>query len=179
MNVMWLRFGKLLENNKKENRMDKLNCEFFWGGPFSQWAYSPFVVDGITFENAEKWMMYHKAKTFNDQEALNQILALEDPQVIKAIGRKVKNFNAEHWSSVSYEIVKMGNIHKFEQNPEMKDYLMSTGDKEIVEASPYDRIWGIGIGPSDPKRFESKYWNGENLLGKVIMDVREYFKGNV
>lgn len=149
---------------------------FFWGGCFSQWAYSPFTIDGQLFENAEKWMMYNKAIHFGDTEIAEQILKIEDPQRIKALGRKVRNFDADKWAKVAYDIVVQGNIAKFSQNREMLKYLMKTDDLEIVEASPYDRIWGIGIGTNDPRRFDKSKWDGQNLLGKAIMDVREHFR---
>lgn len=167
---------------KKSKRIMKNRAEitdkfvFFWGSYYSQWCHSPFEINGITFENAEKWMMYNKALTFGDTEIASYILKLNDPQHIKALGRKVRNFDAKKWAEVAYDIVLEGNIAKFSQNQHMLKELMETGDREIVEASPYDKIWGIGLGMQDPRRFDHSQWEGTNLLGKVLMDTREYFR---
>jgi len=137
-------------------------------GVFSQWYNSSFIENNIIFNNCEQYMMYHKAKLFNDIEKSEEILQNNDPKVLKEIGKLVKNFNQKIWDSNKYQIVLEGNLLKFSQNKKLKIILKSTNYYEIVEASPFDKIWGIGT--TDTKNRNK--WNGENLLGKVLMDVR-------
>lgn len=151
--------------------------EFFWSGTFSQWKNSRFVEDGITFTSAEQYMMYHKAKLFSDLQIARQILAVSHPKEIKALGRKVKNFNENVWDEHKYEIVKRGNILKFSQNPRLKEELMRTGNRILVEASPFDDIWGIKMGVDDPRINNPINWRGQNLLGFALTEVREILKG--
>lgn len=151
---------------------------FFYGGTFSQWKCCSFVEDGIKFNCAEQYMMYHKAKLFGDDRIAKQILELSNPKEQKKLGRLVKNFDEKIWDKHKYEIVKNGNILKFSQNPNLKKELLSTRTSILVEASPYDRVWGIGIGEMDPSRHNPKNWKGENLLGFALTEVREMFKNN-
>lgn len=153
--------------------MAKEDFVFFWGGTFSQWAPSDFVIDGIKYVTAEQYMMAKKALVFKDQEAYEEIMASKNPRDQKAIGRRVKNFNPDVWSVISREVVYQGNYAKFSQNPKMREELMATGDLEIVEASPYDKIWGIGLRESDPKAWDKSTWEGTNWLGIEIMRVRQ------
>lgn len=145
----------------------------FWGGPFSQWYPAPMVIDGTTYWTAEQWMMACKARHFKDDESLVKIMAIKDPSVQKQLGRKVKGFDAKVWEKVCQEYVYIGNLHKFTQTPGLKGYLIGTKDKEIVEASPYDKIWGIGLGENDPDALDKSKWQGQNLLGIAIMRVRK------
>lgn len=149
---------------------------FFWGGTYSQWCPSPFTIDGVKYNCCEQYMMAKKALTFNDQEAYEQIMATDSPREQKAIGRRVKNFDAQVWSDISREVVYEANMAKFTQNPDMYDELMDTGELEIVEASPEDKIWGIGLHESDPRCLDKAQWQGTNWLGETIMRVRETLK---
>lgn len=151
---------------------------FFYGGTFSQWKRCSFVEDGVKFNCAEQYMMYHKAKLFGDNGIAKQILESTNPKEQKQLGRLVSNFDANIWNEHKYEIVKRGNTLKFSQNPSMKKELMSTRTSILVEASPYDRVWGIGIGELDNRRFNPSNWRGENLLGFALTEVREMFKNN-
>lgn len=151
---------------------------FFWScgkaeGPkrcLSQWFNAPFEVDGIVFPTAEHWMMYWKAVLFEDYTTADKILAAQDPQVVKSLGRQVANFNEYIWSQWRYPIVEEGNYYKFSQNKDICDWLCSTTE-HLVEASPYDTIWGIGLGVGNPDCLDENTWKGLNLLGKAIMDV--------
>jgi ribA/ribD-fused uncharacterized protein len=118
-------------------------------------------------------MMAEKARLFSDQEILEEILKTGNPKEVKSLGRKIKNFDHIVWDKHKYEIVKRGNLLKFSQNPEFKNFLLSTNEKVLIEASPYDRIWGIGMLESDPKAENPLQWNGENLLGFALMEVRD------
>jgi len=161
-----------VDDVSKEN-----DFEFFWGGVFSQWAKYNFTDEyGVTYNCAEQYMMAQKAEIFNDTEMYNKIMASSDPREQKAFGRKIKGFNDEEWDKYKIKIVHDGTYLKFSQHPELKKYLLSTGNKIIVEASPYDRVWGIGLSETDPKRFDPKLWRGQNLLGFIITQVREQLK---
>jgi len=140
---------------------------------FSQWFESSFTVNNIKYKTAEHWMMAEKARIFNDLKILPEILSAETPEIVKSLGRKIKNFDEKTWDNCKYECIKKGNFHKFSQNSDLKEYLISTGDKIIVEASPYDNIWGIGLSKEDPNALIPENWKGENLLGFALMEVRD------
>jgi ribA/ribD-fused uncharacterized protein len=150
------------------NEFDKY--DFFWGGPFSNWYPSNFIVDGITFNCGEQFMMYEKAMTFGDIKTAKEIMSTNNPSAQKALGRKVKNYDDKVWAEVRFEKVKRGLLEKYKIEP-FYSYLKERKDKIIVEASPYDRIWGIGYDENDPKILEEKDKWGENLLGKCIMEI--------
>jgi ribA/ribD-fused uncharacterized protein len=147
---------------------------FFWGSPFSQWYKSPFTMAGATFETAEHYMMYGKATIFGDAKIAKDILRTKDPKKVKALGKQVGGFLENTWNLHKYNVVYSGNIEKFKQNKELAYLLILSGDLELVEASPYDKIWGIGMGVDNPNITDKSKWQGENLLGKVLMDVRKY-----
>ena len=152
--------------------MSKDSFVFFWSGPFSQWYKSEFTLYGVEYNCAEQYVMAMKATMFGDFDSRNQIMATRDPSKQKAIGRKVSGFDADKWSEVAKKFVYEANMAKF-SSKSLKKVLLETGDKEIVEASPYDTIWGIGLGPDDPDRFDKSKWRGTNWLGEVLMQVRE------
>ena len=144
---------------------------------FSQWYICAFVEtlnDGtqLEYSSTEQYMMAHKAILFNDAECLAKILASNDPKDIKAMGRKIRNFNEKKWDKYKLNIVIKGNRLKFGQNPDLMKILLKTGNKMIVEASPYDKIWGIGLNASDAIKTPVEQWPGQNLLGKALMAVR-------
>lgn len=150
--------------------------EFFYGGVFSQWYPSEFIINEVIYNTAEQFMMAMKAKYFDDQDAYAKIMETDDPSEQKAIGRQIKNFNAEAWNAVSRGYVYEGNIAKFTQNKHLLKQLLNTKDKEIVEASPYDKIWGIGLGYDNPDCMDKSKWRGTNWLGEVLMKVRNDLK---
>lgn len=154
----------------------KFNYHFFWGGAFSQWLRSAFIIDGVTYRTAEHWMMAEKARTFNDQAALKRILSAIAPDEVKLIGRGVKNYDDTTWACLRYAVVLRGSMEKFGQNPSLGRILLATGDDVLVEASPFDRIWGIGRGEADPARLDPRLWRGDNLLGFALMQARELLR---
>jgi ribA/ribD-fused uncharacterized protein len=158
--------------------MSKDKYHFFWGGEFSQWYPSTFEIDGKTYNCAEQYMMEQKALFFGDKESANMIMEAVSPRDQKAFGRRIKPFDPEKWMDVCYAIVLRGNISKFSQNSKLLKVLLETRDKEIVEASPTDKIWGIGLAENNPLIYDKSNWDGLNLLGKVVMEVREIFKEN-
>ena len=172
-----------IEKLLKENRIrTKEDFVFFWGHRkgkkigktcFSQWYEIDFDIDGHKYNCAEQYMMAQKAWIFRDIPILGKILDASDPKIIKQLGREVKNFDPKIWNEHKFEVVKKGNLAKFGQNEELKDFLLSTGDKIIVEASPYDKIWGIGLKDTTPGIENPANWKGENLLGFALMEVRD------
>lgn len=139
---------------------------FFWNGPFSNWDPSPFICDGVEFSCEEQHMMYHKALMMGDEESADKVMATKSPKEQKAIGRQVKNFDPVLWASKCDDIVYEGLKAKFLQNPEHFEALKAAKDKIIVEASPEDRIWGIGY--FETQALENITNWGENKLGKLL-----------
>lgn len=179
-NIDWL-------TNKFDNG-EHLRFLFFWGHTnknkddksiskiiFSQWYDSPFTVDGITYLTTEHWMMSWKASLFGDKTVFDKIIQVTKPAEAKELGRQVRNFDEIVWNKRRFEIVKLGNIHKFNQNPELLKCLLGTGDQILVEASPVDSIWGIGLAQGDAMIENPYAWNGQNLLGFALMEVRDFF----
>lgn len=146
---------------------------FFWKGPFSQWHDSTFVVGGVTFTHAEQYMMYAKALLFGDREAAARILASNSPREQKAIGRNARGFDDAVWVMFREGIVYSGNCVKFRQHPDLRAQLFATRGTTLVEASPVDRIWGIGLAEDDPRAKNRMQWLGLNLLGEALTQVRE------
>ena len=146
---------------------------FFWSGPFSQWYKSEFTIDGKKFCTAEQYMMYSKAIHFGDEEIAQKVMATRDPKKQKALGRQVKNFDATEWNRVARLYVFDGNYAKFTQNEDLLKILMATGDTVLVEASPYDAIWGIGMSEEEARKTPADKWKGTNWLGLAITKVRE------
>lgn len=144
----------------------------------SQWYAAPFTVDGILYPTAEHWMMAAKARVFDDDEVLAQILAAPDPKAAKALGRTVRNFDSDQWRDTALEMVVEGNLAKFSQNRPLQEFLVGTGDVVLVEASPDDRIWGIGLAADDERALEPGSWRGQNLLGFALMSVRSQLRGD-
>jgi len=147
---------------------------FFWDGPCSQWYPSTFTVDGIVYDCAEQFMMADKARTFNDIETLALIMRPnQHPRDQKALGRVVKGYIDALWNGgVSVNSVYKGNHAKFTQNKPLLDYLESTKGTTLVEASPYDKIWGIGLLSTDPRAQNRATWLGTNWLGETQTKLR-------
>jgi hypothetical protein len=163
--------------------VEGLEFVFFWGhrapagggvGPscMSQWWPASFAVDGVEYATAEHFMMAEKARLFGDPAMADRVVAAEGPQEAKALGREVSGFDADVWKAHRFEIVVRGNLAKFSQNPPLAEYLAGTGDAVIVEASPRDTIWGIGLGADNPRARQPEQWRGLNLLGFALMEVR-------
>ncbi len=160
---------------------------------FSQWRYSKFIENNITFNSGEQYMMYHKAILMNDEQSALKILNVNiydsslanESKVnynkisyIKQLGRKIKNFNQKTWDEHKFNIVKNGNLLKFTQNEDLKKILLSTGNKILIEAAHYDKIWGIGLKEEDAKLIDPNKWSdhGQNLLGQSLMWVRKQIR---
>jgi ribA/ribD-fused uncharacterized protein len=146
---------------------------FFWAGPFSQWHRCYFGLSGITYVCAEQWMMAEKARLFSDSETLQLILKTKDAKEHKRLGRLVKNFDPAIWNVHAKSIVYDGNFHKFTQNKDLLKLLYDTAPKTLVEASPYDKIWGIGLAENDSRALKRATWQGTNWLGETLTKLRD------
>jgi ribA/ribD-fused uncharacterized protein len=155
---------------------------FFWGhrqsgkSCFSQWFPASFVVDSIQYSSAEHFMMAEKAKLFGDSDVHQKIIRAATPDEAKSLGRKVKGFAEDIWITKRFDIVVKGNLAKFSQNTTLKNHLLSTGSKILVEASPVDNIWGIGLAEADERAKNPTLWQGLNLLGFALMQTRDQIK---
>ncbi|MDB4963462.1 MAG: cyclohydrolase [Myxococcales bacterium] len=146
---------------------------FTEASPFSQWYRCSFAEGPLTFHCAEQYMMHGKAQLFGDAAIAAEILAADHPRQHKALGRKVKNFNDVAWRAQREAIVLAGSRAKFTQNPQRLELLLATKGTTLVEASPFDRIWGIGLAASNPKAQDPSLWRGQNLLGKILTQLRD------
>lgn len=173
---------------EKFRRNERLKYVFFWGHQpsadgsitkscFSQWFDCRFTADGVEYTTAEQYMMAQKALLFGDSEIYKKIMEAYHPKQFKDLGRKISGFDENVWNCNKSDIVIKGNLAKFSQNEELKSFLLGTGERILVEASPYDKIWGIGMSANDTKCENPETWNGENLLGFCLMEVRDLIKG--
>ncbi|WP_345636072.1 NADAR family protein [Rugosimonospora acidiphila] len=167
----------------RSRRGERLKYLLFWGhqpsrdggvgpGCLSQWWQSPFVADGITYATAEHYMMVGKARLFGDEAIVERMLAAPHPGAVKALGRGVRGFDQATWEAHRRDIVTAGNLAKFGAHPDLREYLRGTGERVLVEASPVDRVWGIGLAATDPRAGNPATWRGHNLLGFALMEVR-------
>ncbi|MFF7973527.1 NADAR domain-containing protein [Streptomyces sp. NPDC007905] len=139
----------------------------------SQWWPAPFTVDGRRYATAEHWMMAGKARLFGDAEAERRVLEARSPALAKQAGRLVRGFDDSVWERERYAIVVAGSVHKFAAHPDLRDFLLATDKRVLVEASPVDRIWGIGLAADDERAADPQQWRGPNLLGFALMEARE------
>ncbi|HEY2792764.1 MAG TPA: NADAR family protein [Micromonosporaceae bacterium] len=155
----------------------------FWGhrpesdgtvgsGCLSQWWPSPFVVDGTRYATAEHYMMVGKARLFGDDAVAARMLDAPHPHAVKALGRQVRDFDQATWDAHCFDLVVAGSTAKFGQHPDLGRYLLGTGSRILVEASPMDRLWGIGMVAVDPRAHDPAQWLGPNLLGFALMQAR-------
>jgi len=145
----------------------------------SNWYPTPFEMpNGIKFVHTEQYMMLRKSALFGDKETSILIMNETDPQKCKALGREVKGFNQEVWNTEAQKIMVEGLLLKFTQNPELLEYLLQTGEKELVEAASYDEVWGIGLNEEDVINIPELEWPGKNWLGVCLMIVRDLLRPN-
>ena len=162
-------------------------CLFFWGhrappgggvgrGCLSQWWPVAFTVDGLAYPSAEHYMMAGKARLFGDEAAAERIRGAAHPAEAKALGRAVAGFDEGEWVRHRFEIVVAGTLAKFGQHDDLRQYLLGTGDRVLVEAAPNDRVWGIGLASGDERAASPGTWLGLNLLGFALMEVRHQLR---
>ncbi|HAD20052.1 MAG TPA: hypothetical protein DCF42_06600, partial [Lachnospiraceae bacterium] len=154
----------------------------FWkddeeNGCFSNWYRKTFVIDDFKYLHVEQYMMAQKARLFHDSERYTAILRATNPWECKDLGKQVTPFDSKAWDAVRYDVVKTANRAKYEQNPDLMARLLSTGDAILAEASPKDNIWGIGVDASAASEMNPSEWPGQNLLGKILMELRTEFSG--
>ncbi|MBG0568699.1 NADAR family protein [Actinoplanes aureus] len=165
-------------------RGDRIKFLFFWGhqperdgsigaGCLSQWWPAPFTADGIVFATAEHYMMWRKGTLFGDDAMAERVLAAPHPHAAKAFGGRVAGFDQQTWDEHRFAIVVAGNLAKFGQHADLRAFLLGTERRVLVEASPVDRIWGIGLTRDDPAASDPARWRGLNLLGFALMQVRD------
>lgn len=168
-------------------RGERVKWLFFWGHTapadgsigahvLSQWWPAAFTVDDIAYRTAEHFMMAEKARLFGDAEAERAAIAAAHPAEAKNAGRLVRRFDDEVWVAHRIEIVTRANVAKFGQHPELRAYLVGTGERVLVEASPRDRIWGIGMGARNEHAEDPAAWRGQNLLGFALMAARQHLR---
>jgi hypothetical protein len=158
-------------NRKIDKEMEQFT--FFWHGPFSNWHPASFLVDGIRYNCSEQFMMAEKARMFKDRNALDMIMRSLSPREQKALGRGVIDFDTSKWNLEAQNIVYTGCYAKFTQNPDLKNLLLGTRGTTLVEASPVDTVWGIGLDQNDTRVWDRSQWKGTNWLGVVLTRLRE------
>lgn len=180
-NIDWLK--------EEIDNAERLKFLFFWGHSpdkdgtitsscLSQWWLCEFENNGIRYTSTEQWMMYQKAILFDDQGIADQILSCTTPGEAKSLGRKVSNFDNEIWNKHRTNIVVRGNLLKFGQNQDLKEFLLKTKQRILVEASPVDEIWGVRLSKDSDKIHDPNTWRGLNLLGFALMEVRDVLSGD-
>lgn len=156
---------------------------YFWGhrkpadgrigkSCFSQWYEAAFEIESQRYPTAEHYMMAEKARLFGDEAVLARVLEAANPGAAKALGREVRGFDEALWTQHRFKLVVRGNLAKFGQNPALAQFLLTSGSRVLVEASPADRIWGVGLAEGDPRIAQPGNWCGLNLLGFALMEVR-------
>lgn len=137
----------------------------------SNFHLSSFVDNGIPFNCVEQYFMFQKALVFQDVEIAEKILLEKEPIQIKKLGRKIKNFNEFTWAAIRSDIMRRGLSLKFKQNERLKQKFLEHKGKTFVEASPYDKIWGVGLRETDPLILDKSNWRGSNLLGQLLTEL--------
>ena len=158
---------------------------YFLNGPFSQWHPSTFQArllpdfETMLFSHAEQYMMARKSVLFDDFDTLQLIMRADTPREQKELGRQVKNFDPVKWDANARDIVYEGNLAKFSQNQDLKEYLLSSGDRYLVEGAWYDKVWGVALAWDDDKILDPANWAGTNWLGEALMLVRAKIKNTL
>jgi len=147
---------------------------FFWKHEFGQWTLRDIVdSNNINYNCCEQYMMAQKAKLFGDDKTYVLIINEPNPQKQQSLGRLISNFDQKIWDKNKEKIVYNANLLKFSQHNDLKKRLIATNQKFLVEASPYDLIWGVGLSANNDLILNEKNWRGKNLLGKILMKIRE------
>lgn len=168
---------------ERAGRGERFKYLYFWGhrpqrdgsigkGCLSQWWPAPFTAEGVEYATAEHWMMARKARLFGDVEAERRVIAATSPRQAKSAGRAVRGFDQQVWERERFAIVVEGSVRKFGHQGELREYLLGTSSRVLVEASPLDKVWGVGLAADDPRLRDPAQWRGLNLLGFALMEAR-------
>lgn len=173
-------FARNFDDYYREEKRTNPDYTFFWldhekNGEFSNWYQRDFVIDDFRYFCVEQYMMSQKAKLFHDSERYTAILRANTPAGCKALGKKVTPFDYAKWNEIKYDVVKTGNRAKFAQNSDLRKMLLQTGNTLLAEASPKDTVWGIGLDARHAGMIDPNNWPGQNLLGKILMELRDEF----
>lgn len=161
------------------NKRDNITPFYGKEHPLSNHHEAGFTIKGVYFKWTEQFLMYCKAKAFKDEIIAEKILEAKSPQICQALGKQVKNYNEATWRILRRKMAFLGNLQKANENPHVKEYLLNTGNNILVEASPYNRIWGVGIAVDDPRIYDVDLWEGSNLQGESWMAVRKRLQEDV
>ncbi|WP_303821338.1 NADAR domain-containing protein [Ruminococcus flavefaciens] len=145
-------------------------------GAFSNWAPTPFTVDGVSFSTAEQYIMYRKCLTFGDTVTAEKLLSSDSPKEQKALGREAAGYIDSVWAGIRQTVAIRGLYAKFSQDAELKRLLLGTGDAVLVECTSNDRIWACGLDRDDDDRLSADRWKGQNILGFALMEVRNMLR---
>ena len=145
-------------------------------GAFSNWAPTPFTVDGVSFSTAEQYIMYRKCLTFGDTVTAKKLLSSDSPKEQKALGREAAGYIDSVWAGIRQTVAIRGLYAKFSQDAELKRLLLGTGDAVLVECTSNDRIWACGLDRDDDDRLSADRWKGQNILGFALMEVRNMLR---
>lgn len=146
---------------------------FFYRAKLGQWTIAPMMIEGIRYNCCEQYMMHQKALLFGDKRKAEVILRVALPKAQKDLGRQVHNFDSKVWDENAKRIVYEGNFAKFTQYKDLRELLLSFGERKFVEASPTDLIWGVGFEANDPMIDDESNWKGKNWLGEVLTELRD------
>ena len=147
-------------------------------GYLSNWYLSSFELDGIHFSSCEQYIMYRKCMIFGDQASADAVLSTDDTETQQSIGKTAKGFIPAVWDGMKQPLLMRGLYAKFTQNEDLKQLLLETGDTYLVECAASDHIWACGRKLTDDRRFDITKWNGQNLLGFALMEVRSALKNH-
>lgn len=155
---------------------------YFWNSSLSNFHKMSIEIEGDKgekFPTSEHLFMYYKALHFNDLDAAERITRVKPPAFAKDIGRAVRNYNDEEWDNVRYQYMVDTLRRKYANPSKERDFLVGTHPKILVEGSPYDKVWGVGIHYKDRRIVDVRNWEGDNLLGKALMEVRKEVLDNL
>ena len=152
-----------------------MKYELFWGGPFSNFYPCKITVDGLEFNTTEQYFMFKKAITFGDFGTAVEIFISTEPKEQKKLGRRVEGFREDIWNRVARDFMFRANMAKYTQNDSLRSILCRT-KLPLVEASPYDKIWGVGLGADNPDVQDKDKWQGQNWLGEILTEIRDIIR---
>ena len=158
---------------EKYDNGDKLKLDIFFEGDFTQDEKSDFEIKDISYMGVDQYLLANRAKLFKDQEMLERIMESKSIRQAKLFGRKIRNFNQDKWDKHKLNMSYVANLCKFQQDENLKFKLLETEDKILVYANVYDSVWGVGKKITDLDIRNPHSWKGENLLGFILMKVRD------